>query len=875
MIELHKMENRSENGYVTWGVPWRKGEVFPENGFGLLSGEKELPMQSKACAYWQDGSIKWSSHTADVSLIGDMAVLEARDAKAGQGISSNGIEVGENADEIIVKTSKLSAEFPKQGELLVKNVSRDGKVQAAEGRLICILEERSEKEDCLTRREVRYTGTVKEAEICENGPLKCVVKVTGNHINKTNGREVYPFIVYFTLYADGAALEITHTFLCDIEDTQSYFLKGIGMEFECPVSGPSYNRHVKLAGDYGYIDEAAQMLTFWRPRIDKAIYRQQTEGRKLSLNETDNADLFAALGDIPHWGSWHLYQSSSRFFQVKKKVEKEGVSFIDVNHGGRAKGVICVDSENGAVVLAAKDFWQKYPSSLWADNVNSDSARLTMWFWSPESEALDYRHYETVGHSQSYYEGFDEVRSTPCGIANTNNLSLFLFGFSDRSVPDSILDECFMQVQKPAHLLASPEYYREVKAFGEWGLVSRDTPLKNWLENQLDNAFEFYKNEIEQRNWYGLYNYGDVMHTYDAGRHCWKYDMGGFAWQNTELVPTLWLWYAFLRTGREDIFTVAEAMSRHAGDVDMYHFGPYKGIGSRHNVLHWGDSCKEARIGMAGHHRFYYYLTGGDLRSGDVMDDSADADYALLNIDPMRVMFKDSDKEQKLPTHARSGPDWSSFTSNWMTAWERRQDTFYRDKLKTGLQDIKNTRFKLFSGTVYEYDPATGHLGYIGENSNGSHLALCMGGPQTWFELAEMLDDEEFKEMMADYGAFYWLPAEEKMKRTDNGVSSSGWAYPYMAVSMAAYSADRRDNAKLGYQVWQVLVHSLAGKDKKDSFEINKVENYFNARELDEMFWISTNFAAQWCLNTIVALGLAERFMPEKMSDCEWEEWVK
>ena len=128
---------------------------------------------------------------------------------------------------------------------------------------------------------------------------------------------------------------------------------------------------------------------------------------------------------------------------------------------------------------------------------------------------------------------------------------------------------------------------------------------------------------------------------------------------------------------------------------------------------------------------------------------------------------------------------------------------------------------------------------------------------------------------MADYGAFYILPKDEKMSLTNNGVNHAGWAYPYMATSMVAYSAARRKDADLGYKVWQILVHSLAGKDKKDSFEAEKIENYFNNKELIEMFWISTNFTAQWCLNTIVALGLTEEYLPEKIEDCKWEDWVK
>ena len=72
-----------------------------------------------------------------------------------------------------------------------------------------------------------------------------------------------------------------------------------------------------------------------------------------------------------------------------------------------------------------------------------------------------------------------------------------------------------------------------------------------------------------------------------------------------------------------------------------------------------------------------------------------------------------------------------------------------------------------------------------------------------------------------------------------------------------------------------MLVYSLAGKNKKDNFDDAIVENYFNAKELHEMFWISTNFAAQWCLNTIVALEHTAFAMPETLDELEWEDWVK
>ncbi len=63
-------------------------------------------------------------------------------------------------------------------------------------------------------------------------------------------------------------------------------------------------------------------------------------------------------------------------------------------------------------------------------------------------------------------------------------------------------------------------------------------------------------------------------------------------------------------------------MTRHTGEVDVYHLGRWKGLGSRHNVQHWGCSAKQLRISSAIYRRFYYYLTA-DERTGDLLDELA------------------------------------------------------------------------------------------------------------------------------------------------------------------------------------------------------------------------------------------------------------
>jgi hypothetical protein len=88
----------------------------------------------------------------------------------------------------------------------------------------------------------------------------------------------------------------------------------------------------------------------------------------------------------------------------------------------------------------------------------------------------------------------------------------------------------------------------------------------------------------------------------------------------------MWLWYSFLRTGRADIFRMAEAMTRHTGEVDCAHFGKFAGLGSRHNVRHWGDGAKEVRISQSLLRRYLYYLTT-DERTGDLMNEVIDAGW--------------------------------------------------------------------------------------------------------------------------------------------------------------------------------------------------------------------------------------------------------
>ena len=109
-------------------------------------------------------------------------------------------------------------------------------------------------------------------------------------------------------------------------------------------------------------------------------------------------------------------------------------------------------------------------------------------------------------------------------------------------------------------LAASPAYIHSTGVFGVWSVPDRSTPFKKAIEEGLDAVLAFYEKQVDSRHWYGFWQFGDFMHSYSAPRHVWHYDWGGHAWDNTELGTPLWLWYSFLRTGRGDVFRLAEAL---------------------------------------------------------------------------------------------------------------------------------------------------------------------------------------------------------------------------------------------------------------------------------------------------------------------------
>ena len=162
----------------------------------------------------------------------------------------------------------------------------------------------------------------------------------------------------------------------------------------------------------------------------------------------------------------------------------------------------------------------------------------------------------------------------------------------------------------------------------------------------------------------------------------------------------------------------------------------------------------------------------------------------------------------------------------------------------------------------------TCHLRYIGERTTGgTHLQICMGAPQIWTELGELLDDEEWQKMLVELGRIYFMTKEERREATGGLTGKREFTYPIMAAGLGAYAAAALEDKELAARVWKVILGAVMGGEGQNGFERISVQDQGNREFLKEIPWISTNFTAQFCLNVIMCLDFIRQWLPTTMEE--------
>lgn len=859
----------------SWGVPFEKGKVKARQAFELKTADgTALPVQSWPLAYWPDGSVKWMGFAAP-DVTGAPLSLHTT-ATAPQ--PAEGLSVRNNPGQTVITDRNRAYTINHKGSEIIASVTLDGKELASRGRLIARLHRGDAIRQLPRHLPVeQLAGTIEKVETEQAGPLRVVIKVSGVYDSekvRSSGDQpaaagglsggMLPFTLRLYFYKGIESIRLVHSFVYD-GDQDRDFIGGIGIEFGVPFREALYNRHVGFTTAGGGIwREPVQPLVTRHPlQLEglRNVAGHQATGHRVPEISPSQQPAWNWVQHLPAWDAFKLTQLHPGGFTIAKRTQSHS-SWLQATTGLRSDGMVVAADVSGGIGLSMKDFWQSFPVSMEVEGARSPEATLRSWFWSPDADPMDLRHYDTLAHDlDATYEDVQPGLSTPYGVARTHELTLFVFG----TLPSSKqLTGMATQAVGTHRLMPVPAYLHRVRAFGTWSLPDRSNPTRRWMEEQLDSSFHFYQRAVEEHQWYGFWNYGDVMHTYDASRHAWRYDIGGYAWANTELAPNNWLWYSFLRTGRADIFRMAEAMTRHTGDVDVYHIGPMKGLGTRHNVSHWGCGAKEARIGQAAWKRFHYYLTT-DERSGDLMREALEVEKAMMELEPLRIAQPKEQFPYGGPTRLRWGPDWLALAGNWLTEWERSGDTRYRDKIREGLNSLMRLPDGLFTGTGgLSYDPATGRMWYDGREgaTNKNHLSTIMGGFELLTELEDMLEHPFFKKTLVEYGTYYSMPGDDPRRNTTN----RRWGdIGFLNPRMTGYAAAALNDPALAARAWREFLNPRSGSRERfpQLYSGSPVTPPDVHTLLHENARVSTNSTAQWGLNAIILPELIGKYLPD------------
>ncbi len=820
-----------------------------------------MPVQSWALATWPDGSLKWTAH----AIAGNTSAESFELAPGAPAMGSGSIVVRDAGDHHEIDTGTMKVRVSKSGRVLIPSITRQGREAFRDGRLVVLNQGSTE----FSAKVESFDGEAMAVTVEQGGPVRAVVKIEGRHRSTAgDGRIWLPFVVRLYFYAGSDAIRVMHTFIFD-GDQHKDFIRGIGLRFSVPIEGELYDRHVRFSGQgEGVFAEAIRGITGLRRDPGEAVRKAQFAGEATPPLETWSKAVSTRLSYIAAYNDWTLHQANADGFDLHKRTG-EGCTWLTAAQGQRAGGLGYVGSPKGGVAFGIRNFWQSHPAQLDIRGATREAAEVTAWLWAPRSAPMDLRPYHDGLGQDTYekqynggleitYEDYEPGFDNPSGVARTSELHLWILEATPSRQRFVALAEC---LRNPPQLVTTPEHLHACGVFGNlWAPEDRSTAARRVIEDRLALNFSYYHGQREDRRWYGFWNYGDVMHTYDADRHEWRYDVGGFAWDNSELSTDIWLWLYYLRTGRADVFRFAEAMTRHTGEVDVYHVGRFAPLGSRHNVLHWGCSAKQLRISTAVNRRYYYYLTG-DERVGDLMREQIEAGRALLRVPPGRklsVAKTAGDLDRGASTDVTRvgvsvGTDWGSLAGAWLTEWERTGSEKMRDRLLASMRSLGRQPHGFFS-TGMTLNLETGEFSIANAKDIGvSHLNAVFGLVEVCAELIQLLDEPGFRKAWLEYCELYNASDEEQVRRLGKKLTRGPLVQGHSRLT--AYAAKLTGDSRLAHRAWSEFARDPGGR-RFTADAVRMIRGPEVLRPVEELPGVSTNDTAQWGLAAIECLAL-------------------
>jgi hypothetical protein len=241
------------------------------------------------------------------------------------------------------------------------------------------------------------------------------------------------------------------------------------------------------------------------------------------------------LDYIPAWGEFRLRQPNADGFTIRKRTAS-GHGWVPVDACRTRGGLGYVGCAGRWRRLAMYDFWRRCPVGLDVAEATGEAARFTLRGitrptprdgpallsrrngddrFARQNEGLDITY-------EDYEPGWGDAR----GIARTTEFRLWAL---DTTPTRERLIQMAAQVEAPpaARDRRSGSCGGRVRCLDAGGTIRRRCGRTDRGAGLARAGFLHRASRAAAL--VRLLDYGDVMHSYDADRHVWRYDIGGFA----------------------------------------------------------------------------------------------------------------------------------------------------------------------------------------------------------------------------------------------------------------------------------------------------------------------------------------------------------
>ncbi len=692
--------NRSRD-LLLGGVPLPQGACRDAAALRLLESDGvAVALQADVQARWPDGTVKWALLCAPgVTVPADGRVrMTLEQTPNTSPTDPAALRVRQTTGGVHVDTGAVRFTVQATGPLVAELEARteDG-WEARIGNLdLCAAVER---DGAVRRYSARRADRDVDVEVA--GPLRALIRVRGTHGALRGKRTFGPYCLRLEVYAERPEVRLTHSVVYD-GDPDRDFVRASEIVLTAEVGRGEHA--IRFGSDLG---------------AEEAFPRQR------------------APRWTPDFRHAELYQDSCSHWRLGRKVDRNK-SEVFTAEGLRADGWMELSGDRGAVAVAVRDFWQNHPKSL---AVDAGRRELRIGLYPLRAEKLDLQRYSDLAFPHTYENPAFQTRGTvpvdphfgAHGVRKTHDLLLML----DQDNPSAAT----LAFNRPLMLQWPPGHTAGARAIAP--AASRLDPT--WA-GTVNEYLDFLAGEMRRSGGTGYLDYFDLPHGFEVEAQRWFHDFGGWGYINDEAMPCLGLWQAYLLTGREDVFHMARAMTRHNADIDSRHLGPWSGYGSRHNINHWGDTCMDRRVSQPIGKRFLYYLTG----------DRTVLDLAELVLESFR----------RQPPGLRAlnmTCDVPSLVATLMLLTESgltEGEAWLRDLADAIAQSIDGNGIladRLLvdgPGRTAKCIDAPGPVGFI--------MFSCFGGTQAFAELAEHYDHDPLRQGLVRLARYQMLPASER-----------------------------------------------------------------------------------------------------------------